>query len=151
MKITKRKIVANKKSVKAATSGKIPYDLVSMLVILRDWANTDGSYINKEHEDLVGIADFLYNNGSGMVEYLQPEAKAVYDKYGKKYFDMVLDGREIKDAIGCYNRAVKEYREAFAFAKNYDDKARKRRASEKERDCKGKIEDIYISGCEISR
>ena len=60
MKITKHKIVANKKSVKAATSGKIPYDLVSMLVILRDWANTDDSYINKEHEDLVGIADFLY-------------------------------------------------------------------------------------------
>lgn len=113
MKITKRKIVANKKSVKAATSGKIPYDLVSMLVILRDWANTDDSYINKEHEDLVGIADFLYNNGSSMVEYLQPEAKAVYDKYGKKFFDMVLDdaaaidsqisSSNVKDLIADYN------------------------------------------------
>ena len=80
-----------KKSVKAATNDKIPYDLVSMLVALRDYADVSDAYVSDEHGKLVDIADSLYNVGEEVVETMKPEFKKVYDKYGKDYFDTVLD------------------------------------------------------------
>ena len=69
---------------------KIPYDLVSTLVILRDWVDVNDAYLNDEHKTLVDIADYLYNNGSSMYKYLKDESKEIYNKYGAAYFDDVL-------------------------------------------------------------
>ena len=80
-----------KKSVKAATDGKIPYDLVSMLVALRDYVDTSSAYVSDEHGKLVDIADSLYNVGRDVIEKMKPEFKKVYEKYGSDYFDKVLD------------------------------------------------------------
>lgn len=80
-----------KKPVNAATGGKIPYDLVSMLVALRDYADVSDAYVNDEHGKLVDIADSLYNVGRDVIEKMKPEFKKVYEKYGKDYFDEVLD------------------------------------------------------------
>lgn len=42
----------------------IPYTLVSMAAILRDWYDLEETdYINVEHEYLTGVADYLYNVG----------------------------------------------------------------------------------------
>ena len=121
MKIYCRKINrnANHRPIKAATSGKIPYDLVSMLLILRDWADVEDGYINSEHKALVDIADALYNVGRNMVNQLSPEFKAVYDKYGKDYFNQVLDDasaidsqvsrNNVGDLIADYNDRVEEF------------------------------------------
>jgi len=80
-----------RKYVKASSdSRKIPYDLVSELVILRDYADVSRSYLTDEHEKLVDIADTLYNAGIP-ADKLLPEFKDVYDRYGKDYFDLVLD------------------------------------------------------------
>ena len=69
---------------------KINYQAVSMAVIIRDIADLKPwHYLNDEHKDLVDIADFLYNANLG-AEYLKPEAKALYDEYGKDYFREVL-------------------------------------------------------------
>ena len=80
-----------KKPVNAATGGKIPYDLVSMLVALRDYADVSDAYVNDEHGKLVDIADSLYNVGRDVIEKMKPEFKKVYEKYGSDYFDKVLD------------------------------------------------------------
>ncbi len=81
-------------TLNASTSGKIPYQLVSMAAILRDYI--DPEYANQEHRYLTGIADYLYNatisrNPDKESENLLPEYKAVYDKYGRDYFEKVLD------------------------------------------------------------
>lgn len=81
-------------TLNASTSGKIPYQLVSMAAILRDYI--DPEYANQEHRYLTGIADYLYNatisrNPGKESENLLPEYKAVYDKYGRDYFEKVLD------------------------------------------------------------
>ena len=88
----------HRKSVKESASGrKIPYDLVSSLVVLRDYADTSDAYVNDEHKMLVDIADFLYN-----VDFepdsLKKEAKEVYDKYGKTYFNKVIKDIEAIDS-----------------------------------------------------
>ena len=80
----------------SVNSYSIPYDLVSELVILKDYIDIDDAYINNEHKILVDIADFLYNSGLG-VDYLKPKSKLVYDKYGKDYFDNVLDDVQALD------------------------------------------------------
>ena len=77
-------------------NGGIPYDLVSTLVVLRDWVDVDSAYLNNEHKLLVDIADFLYNSGLG-VDYLKPKSKLVYDKYGKNYFDEILNDIQALD------------------------------------------------------
>lgn len=110
---------SGRKAIKATYSGKIPYDLVSMLLILRDWADVEDGYINSEHKALVDIADTLYNVGRNMVNQLSPEFKAVYDKYGKDYFDQVLDdasaidsqinSRNVNDLIAEYNDKAEEF------------------------------------------
>lgn len=121
MKIYCKKINkdSNRRPIKAATSGKIPYDLVSMLLILRDWADVEDGYINSEHKALVDIADTLYNVGRNMVNQLSPEFKAVYDKYGESYFNQVLDdasaidsqinSRNVNDLIAEYNDKAEEF------------------------------------------
>lgn len=102
-----------KKSVKASTAGTIPYDLVSMLVALRDYISIDDTdYINDEHRMLVDVADSLYNAGIS-VDEMSPEYQAVYNKYGKDFFDLVLDdvaaldtqitANNVNDLIEDYN------------------------------------------------
>lgn len=45
---------------------KIPYQLVSMAAMLRDFfALNSDDYLNKEHQMLTDIADYLYNSADG--------------------------------------------------------------------------------------
>lgn len=107
-------------SVCASTSNQIPYDMVSTLVILRDYANVeDEDYINNEHKLLVDIADTLYNVGRGMVTNLSGEYKNLYEMYGEDYFDKVLDDvtaidsqmsdQNLNDLIEDYNNRIAAY------------------------------------------
>ena len=88
----------SRKAIKESTNSKIPYDLVSMLVVIRDFRDTDNAYVSDEHKKLVDIADAIYNNGSGMINYMDDDYKALYNKYGKKYFDLVIDDAEALDS-----------------------------------------------------
>lgn len=101
------------------TSGNIPYDLVSMLVALRDWVSIDDTdYINDEHRKLVDVADSLYNVGISVNE-MSPEYQEVYNKYGKDFFDLVLDdvaaldsqltSNNVNDLIEDYNDREASY------------------------------------------
>ena len=85
-----KEVTGAKKSVKCSTNGNVPYDLVSMLVALRDYADVSDAYVSDEHGKLVDIADSLYNVGEEVIETMKPEFKKVYEKYGKDYFDTVL-------------------------------------------------------------
>ena len=78
-----------RKAIKSAVDGKLPYDLVSMLVVLRDYVDTSSAYVSDEHNKLVDIADSMYNAGLNIDE-MRPEYKSVYEKYGRKFFDTVL-------------------------------------------------------------
>ena len=69
---------------------KIPYTLVSMAAILRDYTDMSEWYKNDLHEKLTDIADSLYNVGITPDEF-KTEYKELYDQYGKAYFDKVLD------------------------------------------------------------
>lgn len=81
-----------RKSIMASTGNKIPYDLVSMLVVLRDWADVgDDAYVSPEHKLLVDIADTLYNVGFSVADSMSGEYKDLYKKYGKSYFQKVLN------------------------------------------------------------
>lgn len=91
-------IAYDKYSVKESVSSEIPYDLVSMLVIIRDFRDTDSAYVSDEHKKLVDIADAIYNNGSEIINYMDDSYKALYNKYGKKYFDSVLKDAEALDS-----------------------------------------------------
>lgn len=88
----------SRKAIKESTNSKIPYDLVSMLVVIRDFRDTDSAYVSDEHKKLVDIADAIYNNGSGIINYMDDDYKALYNKYGKKYFDLVLKDAEALDS-----------------------------------------------------
>ena len=81
--------------VNASSGGKIPYQLVSMAVNLRDY--TDPGYKNDEHEKLVDIADSLYNVGISPDSFYD-EYKQLYDRYGKEYFDKVLKDAQAIDS-----------------------------------------------------
>ena len=72
---------------------KIPYDLVSELVILRDYADTSEAYLNEEHKLLVDLADGLYNNGwiDEIVSKMKSTYPEIFDKYGDDYFELILD------------------------------------------------------------
>lgn len=76
---------------------KIPYQLVSMAAMLRDFfaLNAD-DYLNKEHQMLADIADYLYNSADGAFsdhpeDNLLPEFKVIFDNYGADYFKQVTD------------------------------------------------------------
>lgn len=101
-------------------SDKIPYDLVSVLVILRDWVELeDDDYISPEHKRLVSLADSLYNNGYEIIDYLKPDYKALFDEYGEEYFDDVIEDASaidtqinrsnVKDLIAEYNDKADVY------------------------------------------
>lgn len=77
--------------IRAASGRKIPYDLVSTFVILRDYADIKDNYVSKEHELLCDIADALYNVGGSAARGFSGEYKELYDEYGKAFFDKVLD------------------------------------------------------------
>ena len=72
---------------------KIPYDLVSELVILRDYVDTSEAYLNEEHKLLVDLADGLYNNGwiDEIVSKMKSTYPEIFDKYGDDYFELILD------------------------------------------------------------
>lgn len=97
---------------KESLANKIPYDLVSTLVILRDWVDVGDAYLNDEHKMLVDIADSLFNGGID-VEDMFPKYQSLYNKYGSEYFDTVIEdiqaldsqvnGNNINDLIAEYN------------------------------------------------
>lgn len=69
----------------------INYTLVSEGAILRDYITPE--YINEEHERLVDIADTLYNANIPVEDWNDNpnyNYKALYNKYGKEYWDKVL-------------------------------------------------------------
>ncbi len=74
---------------------KFKYQVVSMAVIIRDI--TTPEYINKEHKDLVDIADMFYNANLGP-EYLKEEYKPLYEKYGKEFWNMVIEDASAIDS-----------------------------------------------------
>ena len=74
---------------------KIPYMIVSEGAILRDYITPE--YLNEDHKTLVDIADFLYN-ANLTPDYLTAEAKAIYDSYGKEYWEKVLKDMEAIDS-----------------------------------------------------
>ena len=88
----------------------INYMLVSEGAILRD--SREVKYMNDEHHMLTDIADFFYNANLG-AEYLLPEAKEVYDRYGKEYWELVLkDMSAIDSQISSpvdYDALAEEY------------------------------------------
>ncbi len=73
----------------------INYMLVSEGAMLRD--SREVEYLNKEHKMLTDIADFFYNANLG-AEYLKPEYRELYDRYGKDYFHQVLQDMEAIDS-----------------------------------------------------
>lgn len=89
----------------------IPYTLVSMAAILRD--HDDPNYLNDEHYNLTSIADYLYNSADGAFsdhpeDNLLPEFKVLFDKYGKAYFDKVLDDMYALDSQLTSDAKVQE-------------------------------------------
>lgn len=100
----------------------IPYDLVSMRGILRDYAfqMSDGSelpYLNNTHKLLVDIADSVYNLGSRMFEKFEGIEKyqEVLEKYSDDFWKDVLDDMSAIDTQLSRNNAVD-------LAKDYYDK-----------------------------
>lgn len=76
---------------------KIPYQLVSMAAMLRDFfALNSDDYLNEEHQMLTDIADYLYNSADGAFsdhpeDNLLPKFKVIFDNYGADYFKQVTD------------------------------------------------------------
>lgn len=105
----------------------IPYQLVSMAAILRDY--TDPKYISDEHYKLTSVADYFYNACFGDYDNdaknLLPEYKAVYDKYGASYFEKVLDDMYALDEQVSDSRKEKELLD------DYNDRIRMVSASSK--------------------
>lgn len=83
----------------------VSYDLVSMAAILRDFDNPQ--YLGEEHELLVDIADSLYNVGINPNSFTA-EYKKLYDKYGKAFWDKVLDDMSAIDSQITSDRKEKE-------------------------------------------
>lgn len=86
MRLTRRRAIRA-----ASNARKIPYNLVSSFVVLRDYANLDDNYVSEEHRLLTDIADSLYNVGGSAARGFTGEYRELYDEYGKAYFDKVLD------------------------------------------------------------
>lgn len=76
---------------------KVPYQLVSMATILRDYlAPEDQSYRDDEHEKLSDIADSLYADVATPDQF-KGEYQVLYKKYGPEYFAKVLEDMEAID------------------------------------------------------
>lgn len=102
-----------KNLINATNGSKIPYTLVSMAAILRDYADMSEWYKNDLHEKLTDIADSLYNVGIAPDEF-KPEYKELYDQYGKAYFDKVLDDMYALDGQLTSDDKVQELFDDYA-------------------------------------
>lgn len=103
-KNSKRPVKASKhmklgRKIMASTGKNIPYDLVSMAAILRDWADMPrDAYASDEHKLLADIADTLYNVGKESAKTFQKKYAELYKQYGEAYFDQVLDDMAALDS-----------------------------------------------------
>ena len=89
----------NGRKIMASADRKIPYDLVSMAAILRDWADMSrDAYASDEHKLLADIADTLYNVGKESAKTFQKKYAELYKQYGEAYFDQVLDDMSALDS-----------------------------------------------------
>lgn len=87
-----RRVNSNRGSRKLNSSRHLPYQAISIPVILRDWDDfADNEYYSPTHKKLVDIGDTLYNDGIGMAEYLKPEFKKLYDEYGEAFWKQVVE------------------------------------------------------------
>ena len=102
-----------KNLINATTGSQIPYTLVSMAAILRDYADMSDWYKNDLHEKLTDIADSLYNVGIAPDEF-KTEYKELYDQYGKAYFDKVLDDMDALDGQLTSDAKVQELADDYA-------------------------------------
>lgn len=76
---------------------KIPYQLVSMAAMLRDYIDQDDQvYLNREHEKLTDIADSLYADVVTPDQF-KDEYQTLYKQYGPDYFAKVLEDMEAID------------------------------------------------------
>lgn len=77
---------------------KLPYQLISMAAMLRDYIDPEEMvYLDREHEKLTDIADSLY---AAVVtpDQFKDEYKKLYDDMGADYFDKVLDDMRAIDS-----------------------------------------------------
>ena len=64
---------------------------------------TEVNYNDQEHNMLCDIADWMWN-ADITHDYLKPEYKELYDRYGKEFWDMVFrDIKAIESQITDYN------------------------------------------------
>ena len=92
---------------------KIPYQLVSMAVILRDYVDEEVlKYQNKEHELLTDIADSIYNVYTDP-ESMKDEYRDLYHKYGEDYFNLVIDDAHAIDSQCTSDDKVYELAEDY--------------------------------------
>lgn len=93
----------------------IPYQAVSMNVVLRDYIDPD--YINTEHKDLCDLADTIYATGMTPVsnpEFYKPQYREVYNSQTKEWWDLVIaDIRAIKSQLDSGNKSdlISDYTE----------------------------------------
>lgn len=77
---------------------KIPYQLVSMITILRDYLPYEyQEYRDDEHEKLSDIADSLYAD-TATPDQFKGEYQTLYKKYGPDYFAKVLEDMSAIDS-----------------------------------------------------
>ena len=77
---------------------KIPYQLVSMAAMLRDYIDQDDQvYLDREHEKLTDIADSLYADVVTPDQF-KDEYQVLYKQYGPDYFAKVLEDMEAIDS-----------------------------------------------------
>ena len=77
---------------------KIPYQLVSMAAMLRDYIDQDDQvYLDTEHEKLTDIADSLYADVVTPDQF-KDEYQVLYKQYGPDYFAKVLEDMEAIDS-----------------------------------------------------
>ena len=85
----------------------IPYQAVSMNIVLRDYIDPD--YINTEHENLCDLADTI--SATGMTpesnpEFYKPQYREVYNSRTKEWWDLVIaDIRAIKSQLDSGNKS----------------------------------------------
>lgn len=86
------RVNSNRGSHRLNSSRHLPYQAISIPVILRDWDDlADNEYYSPTHKKLVDIGDTLYNDGMGMADYLKPEFKKLYDEYGEAFWKEVIE------------------------------------------------------------
>lgn len=82
-------------SIKCASVSSVPYQLVSMAAIIRDFDEPE--YKSEGHRLLTDIADTLYNVGIGPDD-MKKMYKVLYYQYGKEYWDKVLEDMSAIDS-----------------------------------------------------